>query len=224
MKTKLICLLAILFAIVISPSVMAQTVIVEENFENNELGWTENTKPDLGECVIMDGEFKFDSKQSSCFFNNISKYPTLLTSEAVMPIDPNPGFEISTDMTFKHVGSSFGIAVNVNSLNLTSGFLLEFDDEYNFIAVAVNEDYCYILFYVNGELTRYKRAAVKMKQIDKNKVQANLKIIYRDYKLKVLVDDIEMTEIRKVNIESPTIALFTTGKRKVSFDNVIISQ
>lgn len=141
-----------------------------------------------------------------------------LTSEAVMPIDPNIGFEISTDMTFKHVEPFF------DNLNITSGFLLEYDDDYNFIAVAVNETNCYILFYVNGELTRYKVAAVKMKTVDKNKVHANLKIIYRDYKLKVLVDEIEMAELRKVNIESPTIALFTTGKRKVNFDNVIISQ
>lgn len=67
-------------------------------------------------------------------------------------------------------------------------------------------------------------AAVKMKSLNKNKVSTNLKIIYRDYKLKVLVDDIEMTEVRKVNIESPTIALFTTGNRKVNFDNVMICQ
>lgn len=222
MKEKIIYLLAILIASVIAPTVMAQTVVVEENFENNELGWTENTKPDLGECVINEGEFKFDSKLSSRFFDVKSNQPTLLTSEAVMPIDPNQGFEISTDMTFDHIGSFFGMSLD--NINLTSGFLLEYDDDYNFIAVAVNESNCYILFYVNGERTRYKVAAVKMKTVNKNKVQANLKIVYRDYKLKVLVDGIEMAELRKVNIESPTIALFTTGKRKVNFDNVVISQ
>lgn len=222
MKAKIIYLLAILIASVITPPVMAQTVVVEENFENNELGWTENSKPNLGECVIMEGEFKFDSKATSHFYDLKSNRPALLTSEAVMPIDPNQGFEISTDMTFDHVVSLFGGTADL--LNLTSGFLLEYDDDYNFIAIAVNEASCYILFYVNGELTRYKVAAVKMKTVNKNKVQANLKIVYRDYKLKVLVDGIEMVELRKVNIESPTIALFTTGKRKVNFDNVVISQ
>lgn len=216
MKTKFIYQLATFIALVIAPSGLAQTVVIEENFDNNELGWTENTKPDLGECVIMEGEFKFDSK-ISYFIDDKSNSPMLLTSEADMPIDPNQGFEISTDMTFNHINL-------LNSINVTSGFLLEYDDDYNFIAVAVNETNCFILFYVSGKLTRYKIAAVKMKKVDKNKVSANLKIAYRDYKLKVFVDGIEMVELRKVNIESPTIALFTTGKRKVNFDNVIISQ
>lgn len=222
MKTYLVHLLATLVALSIAPSGLAQTAIIEETFENNELGWTENTKPDLGECIIMEGEFQFDSKNSSHFYDVKSNQPTLLTSEAVMPIDPNQGFEISTDIKFDHVGSSLG--VSLDNLNLTSGFLLEYDDDYNFIAVAVNESKCYLLFFVNGHLTRYKEAAVKMKTVNKKKVCANLKIIYRDYKLKVLVDGIEMTELRKVNIESPVIALFATGKRKVNFDNVIISQ
>jgi hypothetical protein len=201
---------------------MSQNVVVEETFDNNELGWTENSKPDLGECIIMDGEFKFDSKINSCFIGQLSKRPSLLTSEAEMPIDPNLGFEISADISFDHVRSFLGIPMD--NLNMTSGFLLEYDDDFNFIAVAVNESYCFILFYVNGELTRYKYSAVKMKNIDKNKVLANLKIVYRNYKLTVLVDNVEMAELRKVNIESPSIALFATGKRQVNFDNVIISQ
>lgn len=222
MRKFVILFATILYVINFVADLNAQTVIVEETFDNNELGWTENTKPDLGECVIIDGQFKFDSKLNSNFFDAKSDRPTLLTSEATMPIDPNNGFEISADMMFDHVGSFLGLSLD--NINQTCGFLLEYDDDYNFIAVAVNEKNCYILFYVNGELTRYKVAAVKMKGVEKNKVNANLKIIYRDYKLKVLIDDIEMVELRKVNIESPEIALFTTGKRKLSFDNVIISQ
>lgn len=205
-----------------SVAVEAQNVIVEETFDSNELGWTENTKPDYGECIIIDGQFKFDSKASSKFFDAQTRRPALLTSEAVLPINPNQGFEISTDISFDHISAFLGLALD--NLNMTSGFLLEYDDDYNFIAVAVNERNCYIVFYVNGELTRYKIAAIKMKGVEKNKVTANLKLIYRDYKLKVLVDDIEMVELRKVNIESPTIALFATGKRKVFFDNVVVSQ
>ena len=202
-------------------SLLAQNVVLEDNFDGNEFSWTENGKPDLGENIIMEGEFKFDSKASSQFFSQDSKIPTLLLSEGVLPIDPAQGFSISVDMAFDHI-RFFG--PNLYLLNLTSGFLLEYDDEYNFIAVAVNEKNCYILFYKEGKLIRYKQAAVKMKNVNKNKINANLKIEYIDYKLKIYVDDIEMTEMRKVTIESPVIALFVTGKRKVAFDNVKIAQ
>lgn len=208
--------------LLLSSTMQAQNIVIEDNFDGNELGWTENTKPDLGECIIIDGAFKFDSKVSSNFFDAKSNNPSLLISEGVMPIDPIQGFSISVDMEFDHIGSFLGLSLD--NLNLTSGILLEYDDDYNFIAVAVNEKSCYILFYKEGKLIRYKVAAVKMKTVEKNKVKANLKIEYRDFRLKILVDNIEMTELRKVNIESPTIALFTTGKRKVSFDNVIITQ
>lgn len=221
MKKLITTIFSCLIMALIQPA-MGQTVIAEESFDSNELGWTEDTKPDLGECVIMDGQFKFDSKITSKFYDAKSNRPTLLLSETDMPLDPAHGFEISTDIIFDHVGSMLGISLD--NLNYTSGFLLEYDDDYNFIAIAVNESNCYILFYKNGELTRYKVAAVKMKGINKNKVTTNLKIVYRNYKIKVLVDNIEMVEIKKVNIESPTIALFTTGKRKVVFDNLIVSQ
>lgn len=225
MKTNTIYIIAILIALATAPKGIAQTVVVEENFDGNELGWTENTKPDLGECIIMEGELKFEPKITSRFFTYYgnredTNHPSLLTSEAVMPINPSQGFELSTDMTFDRLNASFG----GSSINNTSGFLLEYDDDYNFIAVAANAFNCFIVFYVDGELKRYKVAAVKMKAINKNKIMANLKIVYRDYKLRVLVDDIEMVELRKVNIESPTFALFATGTRKVNFDNVIISQ
>lgn len=212
---------AIIIAIHAFPSI-AETVVVEDNFDGNELSWTENTKPDLGECIIIDGTFKFDSKFSSKFFDAKSNEPTLLLSEGIMPIDPAQGFSVSVDMEFDHVRSFLGLSFD--NLNITSGILLEYDDDYNFVAVAVNEKSCFILFYKEGHLTRYKVASVKMKTVNKNKVNANLKIEYKDYKLKIYIDNIEMTEMRKVNIESPVIALFTTGQRKVSFDNVIISQ
>ena len=202
-------------------SILAQNIVVEDTFDGNELSWTENGKPGLGENIIIDGKFKFDSK-NSYFLNNVSRTPNLLLSEGVMPIDPAQGFSVSVDMEFDHIGTFLGIPMD--NINVTSGILLEYDDDLNFIAVAVNEKACYILIYKEGQLTRYKVASVKMKGVNKNKVNANLKIDYHDYKLKIYVDDIEMTEMRKISIESPVIALFTTGKRKVSFDNVVISQ
>lgn len=214
--TIICCLLSM------SGSIAAENIIIEDTFDGNELSWTENTKPDLGECIIMEGAFQFNSKASSNFFTQNSSTPSLLSSEGVLPVDPAQGFTVSVDMEFDHIGSFLGLSLD--NLNLTSGILLEYDDDYNFIAVAVNEKSCYILFYNEGKLTRYKVAAVKMKTVNKNKVSANLKIEYKDYKLKIYVDNIEMTEIRKVNIESPIVALFTTGKRKVYFDNFVVSQ
>lgn len=201
--------------------IWSQQVVIEEVFDNNNLEWRENVNPENGESVIMDGEFKFDSKNSSTFYSDKTKTPSLLYADGIMPINPMSGFEISFDMKFDHI---IGPLYKLNGPNLSSGVLLEFDDEYNFIAVAANEKACYILQYKDGLLNRYKAVSVKMKVDGKDKVNANLKIIYKDYKLKVFIDDIEMAEFRKVNIESPTIALFVTGKRKVSFDNLIISQ
>lgn len=214
-------LLSIISFLLFVNSLFARNIVIEDTFDGNELSWTENGKPDLGENIIIDGIFKFDSTNQSAFFTKTSNTPNLLLSEGVMPIDPLQGFSIAVDMEFEHK-SEF---VNFNNdANHTSGILLEYDDDYNFVAVAVNEEVCYILIYKEGQLTRYKIAAVKMKGINKNKVNATLKIDYHDYKLKIYVDGIEMTEMRKVTIESPVIALFTTGKRKVSFDNVVVSQ
>lgn len=133
-----------------------------------------------------------------------------------MPVNAQNGFSISVDMEFEHSKD--------DHLGVTNGILLQYDDDFNFIAVAVSEKTCYILIYEGGKLVRYKYAAVKMKNVNKKTVLANLKVEYRDYKLKVFVDDIEMTEMRKVNIESSNVALFVAGERKVQFDNVIVTQ
>lgn len=198
----------------------AQNIVVEETFDSNELGWAENVKPSAGEAIIVDGEFKF-APTNSYFSSQNTTTPNLLYSDGVMPIDPLQGFEISVDMTMERL-RILGASLD-GWANVSCGLLLEFDDEYNFIAVACSERTCYILFYQEGRLIRYKTTAIKMKGVEKKTATANLKVIYKDYKLKVLIDDVEMTEIRKVNIESPYIALFATGK-KVQFDNLIISQ
>ena len=219
MKKLFIILVIGIFGI--TSNIYAQSLIVEDTFDGNELSWTENTKPDLGECIIIDGALKFNSKLSSHFFDQKTNVPQLLLSEGVMPVDPAQGFIVSVDIEFNHMGGLFG---TIDMLNYTSGILLEYDDDYNFVAVAINEKSCYILFYKEGKLVRYKKAAIKVKPVDKKLVNANLKIEYKDYKLKIFVDDIEMTELRKVNIESSTIALFATGNRKVSFDNFKVMQ
>lgn len=217
---KAISMLLAFIILAITSNAKAETVVVEENFDSNEMGWTENSKPENGECIITEGQFKFDSKKSY-FYTTNSVTPSLLISEGVMPIDPAQGFTVSVDIEFKHAGTFLG---TFDFLNLTSGILLEYDDDYNFTAIAVNEKSCYILIFKEGKLIRYKASTVKMKVGEKNMVSANLKVEYQDYKLKIYVDDIEMTGLRKVNIESPVIALFTAGKQKVSFDNVIVSQ
>lgn len=199
----------------------AQKVVIEETFDGNELNWTENARIKAGECVIMDGHFMFDSKNSYFIINNGSFRPQLLLAEGEIPVDPVGGFEISFDISFPH--NSFGL-YTLTGLNYTSGILLNYDDDYNYIAVAVNEDECYILFVKEGNIVRFKEATVKMKGKEKKNVVANIKVTYKDFKLKVFVDDIEMTEVRKVNIDTPQIALFTTSKRKMTFDNLIVKQ
>lgn len=203
----------------------AQTTIIEETFDDNAMGWSENSRIAAGECIIMEGKFMFDSKESYFLDSHDNFYPHLLISEGEMPIDPLKGFELSFDICFKHVGPLYkGNILISNGLNYTSGVLLDYDDDYNYIAIAVNEDRCFIFSVQQGKIVRFKEAAVKMMGKDNKNISANIKIIYGDFKLKVFVDDIEMTEIRKINIESPLIALFTTSKRKVDFDNVIIKQ
>lgn len=217
-------ILAILVASFCS-QISAENTVVVDNFDNNELGWTENSRPELGECVIMEGAFKFDGKAASGFYDyqrGIFTPDQVLLSEGVMPIDPNLGFTVSVDIRFDHLAKLFG--GTWGGINLTSGFLLEYEDDLNYIAVACDETSCYVLNFKEGKLVRYKKSAIKMKTDDKNKVNANLKVEYKDNKLKICVDDIEMLEMRKIEIESPYIALFATGKRKVTFDNVVISQ
>lgn len=130
MKTNIIRAILVFSSMLTLQICIAQTIVVEESFDSNELGWTENSKPELGECIIMDGEFKFDSKLNSCFFSQKSNRPSLLTSETVLPIDPTHGFEISADISFDHVRSFLGLSMD--NINVTSGFLLEYDDDYNF--------------------------------------------------------------------------------------------
>lgn len=199
----------------------AQNVVIEETFDGNELNWTENARIKTGECVIMDGKFMFDSKNSYFITNNGngSFRPQLLLAEGEIPVDPVGGFEISFDISFPPT-----VLYSLNSgLNHTSGILLSYDDDYNYIAVAVNEMECYILFVKEGHIVRFKESTVKMKGKDKKNVFANIKVIYKDFKLKIFVDDIEMTEVRKVSIDTPQIALFTT-KRKMTFDNLVVKQ
>lgn len=202
----------------------AQNIVVEETFDSNELGWAENLKPDAGETIITEGEFRFEPKKGFIKIipvSNGKSQTTILYSDAVMPIDPAQGFEISVDMKFNSGSKFFGA---LEAFNSACGLLLDFEDEYNFIAITADEKYCYFMEYKSNELVRYKQAAVKMKNVQGKTVNANLKVKYEGYKLKVYVDDIEMTAIPKIEIETPNIALFSTGERNVVFDNVIIAQ
>ena len=221
---KKLFMLIVGLAIFLPLPLSAQNVVIEETFDGNELNWTENARIKAGECVIMEGQFMFDSKNSYFITNNGSGSfrPQLLLAEGEIPVDPVGGLEISFDISFPHNAS--GLYTLYNGLNYTSGILLGYDDDYNYIAVAVNEEECYILFVKEGHIVRLKEATVKMKGKEKKNVSANIKVIYKDFKLKIFVDDIEMTEVRKVNIDTPQIALFTTSKRKMAFDNLIVKQ
>lgn len=192
-------------------------VVADDNFESNNLSWQENINPDLGESIITDGHFKLKSdwKTTWNLYNSKNPRPQILYSDCFLPINPIEGFQIESDIEFKEY--------LFNNFNCCQGFLLDFVDEMNFIAVAITLNKCYYLRYEQAKLVSAKESAIKIKGKQKGWFSCTLKVNYKDNRLKVYVDDIEMMELRRVVIENEGFALFSSGGNEALFDNFKVS-
>lgn len=215
MKTIKIAL-ALLLGVFSALSSVAQ-IVAEDDFETNNLGWQENINPDFGESIITEGRFKLKSSWNNTswnLYNNKNPRPQILYSDCFLPVNPIEGFQVESDIEFKQYLAGF---------NYCQGFLLDFVDEMNFIAIAITEKKCYYLRYEQAKLVSAKESAIKIKGKEKGWLSCNLKVTYRDNRLKVYIDDIEMMELRRVVIENEGFGLFSVGGNEAYFDNFIVS-
>lgn len=209
-------ILSFLFGMITSTSAFSQ-VVAEDNFESNNLCWQENINPMYGESIITEGRFKLKShwlNTSWNLYNQKNPRPQILYSDCFLPINPIEGFQIESDLEFKPYSYTY---------DCCQGFLLDFVDEMNFIAVAIRENKCYYLRYEQAKLVSAKESAIKIKGRQKGWLSCTLKVTYRDNRLKVYVDDIEMMELRRVVIENEGFALFSVGGNEAYFDNFKVS-
>lgn len=131
-------ILSFLLGMITSTNAFSQTV-AEDDFESNNLSWQENINPDFGESIITEGRFKLKSSiraTSWNLYNQNNPRPQILYSDCFLPINPIEGFQIESDIEFKPW---------MNIYDCCQGFLLDFVDEMNFIAVAITEKKCYYL-------------------------------------------------------------------------------
>lgn len=207
-----------------SASLCASAQTIEDEFDSNLLGWTENANPERGESIIMEGVFKFVPNTKRTTFGSIPTFvnaqglfePNVLFADIVSPLDMTQNFTLSVDMQFQKMAY-------VSYINSISGVMLDFEDELNFLAIGLCDKYCYLLKSEKGKLVARKYISIKVNK-EKGKVTANFKIQMRNGTLTVFVDDIEMLQQRRVSIGDPGIALFaTTGVYEVLFDNFKLS-
>lgn len=206
-----------LLLVVFSTFTSVAQIVAEDDFETNNLSWQENINPDFGESIITEGRFKLKSKWNNTswnLYNAKNPRPQILYSDCFLPINPIEGFQIESDIEFKEYLSGF---------NYCQGFLLDFVDEMNFIAIAITEKKCYYLRYEQAKLVSAKESAIKIKGKEKGWLSCTLKVTYRDNRLKVYIDDIEMMELRRVVIENEGFGLFSVGGNEAYFDNFKVS-
>lgn len=177
---------------------------VNDDFESNNLGWTEEVGSDKV-AVIKDGHLHLEGKASG------------VSSSCYAPFDIDKPFEIKCEAFVKSLTGSkhFGVIV-------------DYEDEQNYIRFSVEDDRVYVRRVVEDRIVAQRSQPLKLKA--KKKTGLDFKIEYTLQKVTLFINDMKAIDYQR-RVNSGQFMLGTTGigfyagkNTEVDFDNLVIIQ
>ena len=181
-------------------SINAQSYQMEDTFDTNNYGWTEVVSK-RGEAIIKDGVLRIKSKAEFEFFS----------STCYTDIDVQQNFEMKCE-------------VKVKSINDDSrfGMILDYIDDYNYIAFTVYEGNARLVRIKEGRIVGSKANSIKLKSARKASVDLTVKSTYQ--RLVFEINGMMAIDVRYLPLTSNGIGFYVAGKNTVDFDNLIVTQ
>ena len=202
MNSKL--LLVCIVALTVFANVKAQGIVMEDDFESNQYGWTESVGK-RGTAIIRDGVLHMESKgkelTSSCYGSFDINKPFILQVEALAK-------KIDDDKIF--------------------GILLDYEDDQNFLLFYVCEDEANLRIKKEDKYIGRKQEALKLKK--GKKVGVDFEVEYNLNELVFKVNGVKAMSYRRrlakdeFLLGTSGIGFFAQEGQVIDFDNLKIIQ
>lgn len=198
---------AAVFAVVMP--LLADAQSFKDTFDSNSMGWTELSGAD-GEAVIRDGVMHLQGKKNGSNFYIYVPGSDIKTS-CYTSFDPKENFEIRCKASIKKINERNPI-----------GIMMNYMDDYNFMAFTIDEGTAYFSEWKDGELVGYRENLLKLKGKRNTEVTFTIRSTYN--KVEFLVNNMVAIELRYKPIISNGIGFYLYGAQSADFDDLEILQ
>lgn len=190
-------------------SLSANAQSFKDTFDSNSLGWTEISGSD-GEAVIKEGVLHLEGKKNGTNFYIYTPGSQIISS-CYAPFDPKANFEIKCKAIVKKINEKNPIGMMVNYI-----------DDYNFMAFTFDENKVYYRELYEGNLVGYKENLLNLK--GKRNAEVNISIRSTENKIEFFINNMRALELRYKPIMTTGIGFYVYGAQVADFDDLEIIQ